>query len=168
MLHWEPALTLWPGARSGYAARAAAGVGGGRATSLASRRRFCAIAASVNSSCAPRGPRSRRRPSLRMRLRCANSISTRFRSRRDCLKASVSASARAASRAPLVDAARDFALWRLWAAFGLERARATVMGPCAIEDSHPIVNPACRVQELTLWAHIDIAILVEREVRPAQ
>ena len=48
----------------------------------------------------PRGPRSRRRPSLRMRLRCANSISTRFRSRRDCSKASVSASARAASRAP--------------------------------------------------------------------
>ena len=63
MLHWEPALTLWPDARSGYAAHAAAGVGGGRATSLASRRRFCAIAASVNSSCAPRGPRSRRRPS---------------------------------------------------------------------------------------------------------
>ena len=28
----------------------------------------------------------------------------------------------------LVDTARDFALWRLWAAFGLERARATVMG----------------------------------------
>ena len=68
----------------------------------------------------------------------------------------------------LVDAARDFALWRLWAAFRLERARATVMGPCAIEDSHPIVNPACRVQELAVRAHIDIAILVEREVRPAQ
>ena len=68
----------------------------------------------------------------------------------------------------LVDAARDFALWRLWAAFGLERARATIMGPCAIEDSHPIVDPACRVQELALWAHIDIAILVEREVLPAQ
>jgi len=38
MLHWEPALTLWPDARSGYAAHAAAGVGGGRATSLASHR----------------------------------------------------------------------------------------------------------------------------------
>ncbi len=37
--------------------------------SAASRRRFCAIAASVNSSCAPQGPRSRRRPNLRMRLR---------------------------------------------------------------------------------------------------
>src|ERR1700689_1705847 len=29
--------------------------GGGRTISFASRRRFCAIAASVNSSCAPRG-----------------------------------------------------------------------------------------------------------------
>jgi hypothetical protein len=53
-------------------------------TSLAGRRRFCAIAASVNSSCASRGPRNRRRPSLRMRLRWANNISTRLRSRRDC------------------------------------------------------------------------------------
>ena len=39
------------------------------------------------SSCAPRGPRNRRRPNLRMRLRWANSISTRLRSRRDCSKA---------------------------------------------------------------------------------
>jgi hypothetical protein len=40
-------------------------------------RRFCAIAASVNSNWAPRGPRNRRRPSCRIRLRCANNISTR-------------------------------------------------------------------------------------------
>jgi hypothetical protein len=39
------------------------------------------------------------RPSPRMRLRWANSISTRLRSRRDCAKALVSASARAALRA---------------------------------------------------------------------
>jgi len=43
--------------------------GGARAASLASRRRFWAMAASVNSSCAPRGPRNRRRPSLRMRFK---------------------------------------------------------------------------------------------------
>src|SRR5947199_10496523 len=42
-----------------------------------------AIAASVNSSCAPRGPRNRRRPSLRMRLRWANNISTRLRGKQD-------------------------------------------------------------------------------------
>ena len=43
--------------------------GGGRATSFARRRRFCAMAPSVNSSCAQRGPRNLRRPSLKMRLR---------------------------------------------------------------------------------------------------
>ena len=36
-----------------------AGSGGGRATSLANLRRFCAIAASVNSNWAPHGPRNR-------------------------------------------------------------------------------------------------------------
>ena len=63
--------------------------GGDLATNFARRRRFWAMAARVNSSCAPRGPRNRRRPSLRMRLRWANSISTRLRSRHDCSKASV-------------------------------------------------------------------------------
>jgi hypothetical protein len=64
-----------------HAAHAATN-GGDRATSLASRRRFCAIAASMNSNCAPRGPRKRRRPSRKMRFKCAYSISTRFLSRR--------------------------------------------------------------------------------------
>ena len=49
--------------------------GGGRATSLASLQRFWAVAASVNSSCAPRGPRSLSRLSLKIRFKCANSIS---------------------------------------------------------------------------------------------
>jgi len=52
----------------GYARHGSA-AGGGRATSFASRRRFCAIAARVNSSCAPHGPRNRSRPSRKMRLR---------------------------------------------------------------------------------------------------
>ena len=43
--------------------------GGGRGISLARRRRFWAIAASVNSNWAPRGPRNRSRPSRRMRFR---------------------------------------------------------------------------------------------------
>src|SRR5580765_4496758 len=76
-----------------------AAAGGGCAASLASLRRFWAIAASVNSSCAALGPRSLRRSSFRMRFRWANSISTRLRSWRDCSNASVLASARATSRA---------------------------------------------------------------------
>ena len=51
--------------------------------SLAILRRFWAVAAIWNSSLAPFGPRRRNRSSFRMRLRCANSISTFFRWRRD-------------------------------------------------------------------------------------
>ena len=42
--------------------------GGARAVSLARRRKFCAMAANVNSNCAPLGPRSRRRSRRRMRF----------------------------------------------------------------------------------------------------
>src|SRR5262245_3327349 len=97
------ALILTPATQHGryptLTPRNAATVGGGLAASLASRRRFWAMAASVNSNWAPRGPRNLRRPSRRMRFRWANSISTRLRSRHDCSKASVLASARATSRA---------------------------------------------------------------------
>jgi hypothetical protein len=51
--------------------------------SLASLRRFWAVAARWNSSRAPFGPRNRSRSSRRMRLAWANSISTFFRSRRE-------------------------------------------------------------------------------------
>src|SRR6202140_2257733 len=92
-------LTLYfTDAGNAYAAYKGA-IGGGRATNLASLRRFCAIAANVNSNWAPHGPRNRRRRSRRIRFKCANSISTRFLSRDDCLNASVLASARATSRA---------------------------------------------------------------------
>src|SRR5437763_6289636 len=57
------------------------------------------MAARTNSSWAPRGPRSRSRPSLRMRFKCANRISIFLRSHRDSSKASVPANDRATSRA---------------------------------------------------------------------
>ena len=57
------------------------------------------MAARTNSSWAPRGPRSRSRPSFRMRFKCANRISIFFRSCRDCSKPSVPANDRATSRA---------------------------------------------------------------------
>src|SRR6476659_2612265 len=72
--------------------------GGAREISLASRLRFCAVAVSSTSSLTPLKPRSRSRSSLRMRFIWANRISTFLRSRRDCWKASVLASARTRSR----------------------------------------------------------------------
>jgi hypothetical protein len=70
-------------------AKRASVTGGGRTTSFASLRRFCAVAARVNSNWAPHGPRKRRRPSRKIRLRCANRISTRLRSRRERSNTSV-------------------------------------------------------------------------------
>ena len=67
-----------------------------------------------------------------------------------------------------VDTARDFALRRLWAAFGFQRTRLTIRGPRAIEENIAIVDPACRVQKLALRAYIDVAILVEGKVVSAQ
>jgi hypothetical protein len=65
---------------------------------LASRRKFCAVAARRNSSLAPHEPRTKR-PSRRMRLRWANSISTFFRRRQAASCSGVEARARATSRA---------------------------------------------------------------------
>jgi hypothetical protein len=60
------------------------GVAGcGIGISLASLRKFWAVAARRNSSLAPFGPLRRRRSSFRMRLRWAKSISIFFRSRRE-------------------------------------------------------------------------------------
>lgn len=66
-----------------------------------------------------------------------------------------------------MDAARDFALRRLWAAFGFQWARPTIRGPRAIEENIAIVYPARRVQKLALRAYIDVPILVERKVLSA-
>src|SRR5271163_2252244 len=89
------------------ARQAVGAIGGGRATSFASLRRFCAIAAGVNSNWAPRGPRNRRRPSRKMRFKCANSISTRVLSRRDCPNALCLGQRTSDVTGLLVDAARN-------------------------------------------------------------
>ena len=120
-------------------ARLASATGGGRTMSFPSLRRFCAIAASVNSNWAPQGPRKRSRPSRKIRLRCANSISTRLRSRRDRSNASVLASARATSRASRRGCAGS-AQRRLWTALRLEEAAAANACLSSIEKCFPIIE----------------------------
>ena len=71
----------------------------GAGKTLASLRRFWAVAARRNSSFAPHGPRNRNRPNPRMRLRWAKSISTFFRSRIEILYCFVLAMSRATWRA---------------------------------------------------------------------
>src|SRR5262249_30258084 len=67
-----------------------------------------------------------------------------------------------------IDAARDFALRRLWAAFRFQRTRLTIRGPRAIEENIAIVDPAIHLQELALRVYIDVPILVEVKLLPAQ
>ncbi|MDT4864401.1 hypothetical protein FQZ97_991630 [compost metagenome] len=62
------------------------------------RRRFCTVAAKVNSSVAPVRPRSRKRSSFMIRLRWVKSISTFLRSQRERRYSGVLAMRRATSR----------------------------------------------------------------------
>jgi hypothetical protein len=144
-------------ARDAYATHAA-GVGGARAANLARRRRFCAMAASVNSSCAPRGPRRRSRPSLRMRLRWANSISTRLRSRQDCSKRSSHVAG------VLVDVAQDPASGHVRAALWFEWASPTHWHGCDVAHRMVGADRTCCRQSLACRANVEVARLVEGEV----
>src|SRR6201982_1282630 len=126
-----------------YAKHPSAG-GGGRKTSLASLRRFCGVAASGNSNCAPRGPRNRRRPSRKMRLRCAKSISTRFLSWRDCSNASVLANVSGYVASLLVDTAWDSTQRHVWTTTVLERTLATVNYSCTVQKGLPVVAQLAR------------------------
>src|SRR5512135_605282 len=68
----------------------------------------------------------------------------------------------------LVDAARDFALRGFRTASRLQRARAAVRYPCAVKQRRSIMNAPCRAQQFARRADIDVALLIEREVFPAQ
>src|ERR1700733_10372409 len=110
----------------------------------------------------PLKPRSRNRSSPRIRFMCANRISTFLRSRRDCWKASVLASARTRSR---TSSLRSRVILRATAgALGLQRAdRAGVLGSPVIDDVG-LIDVAGAGQLRATWADIDIALPVEDKV----
>ena len=64
----------------------------------------------------------------------------------------------------LVDVARDYALWGVRAALGLEGARAAVVGARCIAQHVTQENAAHRLQEFTAGANIYVAIFVELKV----
>ena len=99
--------------------------GGGRATSDASRRRFWAMAARTNSSWAPRGPRSRSRPSFRMGFKCEPHLDLLALTSR-LLKVFGAGERPGNVSGMLMDVARDFARWFLWAALRFEWANIAV------------------------------------------
>ena len=64
----------------------------------------------------------------------------------------------------LVDVARDYALWSVGAALGLERARAAVVGARRIAQHVARENVARRLQGLARRTNVYVAILVELKV----
>ena len=114
------------------------------------------MAARTNSSWAPRGPRSRSRPSFRMRFKCANRISIFLRSRRDCLEA-LGASERPGNvPGVFMDVARDLARWFLWTALRFERAYIAVELAGTIQKRLALVHGAARPEPLSARAVVDV------------
>src|SRR6202044_4195107 len=100
------------------------------------------MAARTNSSWAPRGPRSRSRPSFRMRFRCANRISIFFPSR---LLESFGAGERPGNVSGVfMDVARDLARWFLRAALRFEWADIAVELAGTIQKRLAFVHGAAR------------------------
>jgi hypothetical protein len=149
-----PALTLSTQLRR-YAVRWTR-YGGGRATRDASRRRFWAMAARTNSSWAPRGPRSRSRPSRRMRFKCANRISIFLRSCRDRSTFGISKRPGNVS-GMLMDVARDLARRFFWAALRFEWTYIAVELAGAIQKCLALVYGAARSKPLSARAVVDVA-----------
>src|SRR5262249_17882885 len=148
-----------------YATQGAA-IGGARHTSLASRRRFRAVAVSSTSSRAPLKPRNRSRSSLRMRFMCANLISIFLRSRRDCWNFSIGQSADVGSYV-LGVVTRDLPGVRRRTP-RLELAPPAVVHACPVRQDTALVDEAVIGEELTRWADVDVALPIEHEIRSAK
>jgi hypothetical protein len=110
---------------------------GGRATSATSRRRLWAMAARTNSSWAPRGPRSRSRPSFRMRFKCANRI---FALTSRLLKVFGASKRPGNVSGVFMDVARHLARWVFWTALGFEWAYIAVELAGTIQKCLPKVR----------------------------
>ena len=130
----------------------AAAAGGGRAaTSVASRLRFWAMAASVNSSCAPCGPRRRSRSSRSIRFSCANRLSMRLRSRN--------------VPGAFVPMARNRTKRRLGAAPCFEFAAVAIMLSRQIEQCRAMIHERpCRREGLAGRTDIDVLLGVVPEI----
>src|SRR5262249_45436992 len=95
-----------------------------------------------------------------MRLRCANSISTFLRSRRDCEKAAVLANI--ACR--LVNAAHDFALRGLGTASALQGAGTAIVHTREVMQHVVVANAASGGQRLGGRTDVSILRLIVDEV----
>src|SRR4029078_11003094 len=130
--------------------------------SLASLRRFWAVAASRNSSLAPVGPRNRNRLRPMMCFRCANSISI-FLPARPLIKHCADQHADDISGL-FEDAPRDFADRLFRTALALHWAWRAIELTGAVENLIVADDRAARGQRLCRWANVDVPRFVEPEV----
>jgi hypothetical protein len=134
-----------------------------REFSLASLLRT--VAARRHWSRAPFGPRSLSRSRRRMRLRCANRISTFLRCRRKARPSSLYPMWRAMSRAPSKRERGTFCAGAWGAAAGFAGAGVARELARAVEEGRAVVHQcAPRGQHLARWADIDIALAIVGEV----
>ena len=126
-------------------------------------RRFRAVAARVNSSRAPVGPRNRSRSSLRMRLRCANSISLAGPTRGAFLPRPCDLACHIAS--PLIDRARHLPRCLLGAASGFEGASIAIALAGDVKHRCAIVHQrSSRCEDLAAGTAADVTCVVIDEV----
>jgi hypothetical protein len=126
-------------------------------TSLAILRRFWVVAARVNSSRAPFGPRNRSRSSLRMRLRCANSVSLTEPTRGAFLPRPCDLACHVASA--LIDRAPHLPRCLLGASSGLgriDRNRACWRRKASLRHR----SPAFRCEDLAAGTTVDVTRVV--------
>src|SRR4051794_24496832 len=123
------------------------------------------MAARWNSSRAPESPRSRMRSKPWWVFRCANRISTRFRSSRDLANAFVFIFRRATSRASLMQVARNLARVGVGATLRSDRAYIAVALRGAVEKRASVVHGAAGPEQFATRANVDPALSVPAEVR---
>ena len=156
---WRRTLPLMQGIASA--------TGGGRMTSFASLRRFCAIAASVNSNWAPHGPRKRRRPSRKIRLRCAKQHLNTFAIATGSFECFGLGLRSRHVTGLLVEAALDSAQRHLWTALRFEEAAAAIACLSCIEKCFPIIDQLARRGE-NLAGRTNVNVLLQAEVFPTE
>src|ERR1700737_3280515 len=126
------------------------------------------MAAKTNSSWAPLGPRSRSRPSPRMRLRCANRISIFLRSRRDCSNPSVPANDRATSRACSWISRGILRDGSFGQHCGLSGHTSQSSLLARYRSVLPLMHGATRPKPLPAWAVVKVACRVISKVAPRE
>src|SRR5512133_2394841 len=147
----------------GYARHGSA-AGGGRATSFASRRRFCAIAARVNSSCAPHGPAQPKPPQPQDAFEMSKQHLDGFAMAARSFESLGLGQGTSNVASILIHIAHDPARRHIRTAFWFEHAGTAVRQRRQVTERMIRADMAGRGEHFASWAEINVPFLVESEV----